>query len=161
MHNIEIDEDQFRFISVDKSKFLSFEKEHQSKISISSKINKTENIIFYCDDDITNEDMKIAVNWVIDNSFEIIEKSIFSFYDIYQECQSLVIECLIDEHPDDIVPDIKSEFDLLMLCDLRVITISEVSVQGVPSFNFHFEANWDEEHGANAEFVGLKLEYSS
>jgi hypothetical protein len=71
--------------------------------------------------------------------------------------RELVIESLIDEDPDDVVPAIKSPEDLVPLCGLVTVHIGGMSAVGEPIFGIELGCNWETEHGAGVQFEGLRV----
>lgn len=72
------------------------------------------------------EDFKRAVDWVIKHDAQIRDALFVSFVDHYNEMREQVIECLVDEDPDDIVPEVRSPNELLRLCGLIALHVNSV-----------------------------------
>jgi hypothetical protein len=105
-------------------------------------------------------DLKIfqsAIAWVIEHHAEIKPKLFASLMDQYWEMRDLVIECLIDEDPEDVVPEIETPKDLAPLCGLVALHIGGMSDAGEPIFGIELGCNWDMEHGAGVQFEGLRV----
>ncbi len=97
------------------------------------------------------------MNWVEANALDILDKSLESFIEQYWDMRDLVIESLIDEKPDDVVPLISSYKDLIRLCGIVAVHIKGSGSIDAPRFGVEFGCNWEEEHGAGTNFKGLKL----
>jgi hypothetical protein len=98
-----------------------------------------------------------AVQWVIDHDAAIRSKLFPALVDQYWEMRDLVIECLIDENPDDVVPAIDQPEDLAPLCGLVTVHIGGMSAAGEPIFGIELGCNWEDEHGAGVQFEGLRV----
>jgi hypothetical protein len=98
-----------------------------------------------------------AIAWVIEHDAEIRPKLFAALVDQYWEMRDLVIECLIDEDPDAVVPKIDTPEDLAPLCGLVTFHISGMNITGEPIFGIELGCNWETEHGAGVRFEGLKV----
>jgi hypothetical protein len=98
-----------------------------------------------------------AITWVIEHDADLRPKLFAALVDQYWEMRDLVIECLIDEDPDVVVPKIVNPEDLAPLCGLVAIHIGRMNVLGEPIFGIELGCNWETEHGAGVRFEGLKV----
>jgi hypothetical protein len=98
-----------------------------------------------------------AIAWVIAHDAEIRPELFAALVDQYWEMRDLVIECLIDEDPDDVVPKIDTPEDLAPLCGLVTVHICGMNITGEPIFGIELGCNWETEHGAGVRFEGLKV----
>lgn len=71
--------------------------------------------------------------------------------------RDIVIECLMDEDPDEVVPEIKEAEELASLCGLVALHVGGISNSGEPRFGIALGCSWEEEHGAGVRFIGLKV----
>ncbi|MBD2461421.1 hypothetical protein H6G89_10210 [Oscillatoria sp. FACHB-1407] len=100
---------------------------------------------------------RAAVSWVIENAAEIRKLLFPALVEQYWEMRDLVIECLMDENPDDVVPEIEEPEELAKLCRLVAVHIGGQTTDGLPRFGIELGCNWEEEHGAGVRFVGLRV----
>jgi hypothetical protein len=98
-----------------------------------------------------------AVTWVIEHDAQIRPLLFAALVDQYWEMRDLVIESLIDENPDDVVPAIDHPEDLATLCGLVAVHISGLNTAGEPIFGIELGCNWETEHGAGVQFEGLQM----
>jgi hypothetical protein len=98
-----------------------------------------------------------AVQWVIDHDAAIRSKLFPALVDQYWEMRDLVVESLIDENPDDVVPAIDQPEDLATLCGLVTVHIGGMNPAGEPIFGVELGCNWETEHGAGVQFEGLRV----
>jgi len=98
-----------------------------------------------------------AIAWVINHNSDIRPLMLAALVDQYWEMRDLVIDCLIDEDPDDVVPKIQGPEDLAPLCGLVALHIGGVNGLGEPRFGIELGCNWEVEHGAGVQFEGLKV----
>ncbi len=98
-----------------------------------------------------------AIAWVIEHDADIRPKLFAALVDQYWEMRDLVIECLIDEDPDVVVPKIDSPEDLAPLCGLVTVHIGGMNFAGEPIFGIELGCNWETEHGAGVRFEGLRV----
>jgi hypothetical protein len=98
-----------------------------------------------------------AIAWVIEHNADIRPKLFAALVDQYWEMRDLVIECLIDEDPDVVVPKIGTPEDLAPLCGLVAVHIGSINIDGEPIFGIELGCNWETEHGAGVRFEGLRV----
>jgi hypothetical protein len=98
-----------------------------------------------------------AIIWVIEHDADIRPKLFAALVEQYWEMRDLVIECLIDEDPDNVVPEIENPEDLAPLCGLVALHIGSLNSAGEPIFGIELGCNWENEHGAGVQFEGLKV----
>jgi hypothetical protein len=98
-----------------------------------------------------------AITWVIEHDAEIRPQLFAALVDQYWEMRDLVIESLIDENPDDVVPKINNPEDLARLCGLVAVHIGGLNTAGEPIFGIELGCNWETEHGAGVQFEGLMM----
>jgi len=125
--------------------------------SISSPETSDGKIHFCCDKDLSTEEFFDVVNWIEKNALDVLNKSLESFVEQYWYMRDLVIESLIVEKPDDIVPRISTYKDLMELCGIAAVHIKGNSSMVAPRFGIEFGCNWEDEHGAGTNFKGLNL----
>lgn len=109
------------------------------------------------DKDMAPEDFRAVVKWVIEHDSQIRSILFPALVEQYWEMRDLVIECLTDEDPDEVVPEIKNPEELASLCGLVALHVGGVSDEGEPRFGIELGCNWEEEHGAGVRFLGLKV----
>ena len=109
------------------------------------------------DKSLDPEVFRAVVKWVIANAAEIRTLLFPALVEQYWEMRDFVIECLIDEDPDDVVPAIEKPEELAKLCGLIAIHIGGQTTDGLPRFGIEIGCNWEEEHGAGVRFVGLRV----
>jgi hypothetical protein len=95
--------------------------------------------------------------WVSDHSHQIIGLALSALLDQYWENRQYVLECLIDEDPNEVVPIITGPDDLKSLCDIVAVHIKEPGELGTHRFGIEFDCNWEEEHGAGVRFENLNV----
>lgn len=98
-----------------------------------------------------------AILWVIEHDAEIRSKLFASLVNQYWEMRDVAIECLMDEDPDKILPEIKNPEDLAPLCRLLALHIGGMNDAGEPFFGIELNCNWEDEHGAGVQFEGLRV----
>lgn len=103
------------------------------------------------------DEFRAVVKWVIEHDSQIRSRLFPALVEQYWEMRDLVIECLIDEDPDEVVPEIKESEELASLCGLVALHVGGMSADGEPRFGIELGCNWEEEHGAGVRFVGLKV----
>ncbi len=98
-----------------------------------------------------------AITWVIEHDAQIRPLLFAALVEQYWEMRDLVIESLIDENPDDVVPAIDHPEDLATLCGLVAVHIGGLNPAGEPIFGIELGCNWETEHGAGVQFEGLQV----
>lgn len=73
----------------------------------------------------------------------------------YWENREYLLESLIDEDPDDVVPEIQGNDDLRDLCGIVGIHIKKPGKDGSHRFGIEFGCTWEDEHGAGVRFENL------
>ena len=109
------------------------------------------------DKELNPVEFQTVVEWVIKHNVQIRALLFPSLVEQYWEMRELVIECLIDEDPNEVVPEIQEPEDLSSLCGLVAVHIGGMSADGEPRFGIELGCNWEEEHGAGVRFLGLKV----
>jgi hypothetical protein len=102
-------------------------------------------------------EFRAVVKWVIEHDSKIRALLFPALVDQYWEMRDLVIDCLVDEDPDKVVPAIKEPEDLAKLCGLVNLHVGGMSAKGEPRFGIELGCNWEDEHGAGVRFLGLKV----
>lgn len=125
--------------------------------AVSTEGLSTGSVHFICDKCIDDKIFLDIVNWIDERASVILDKALSSFMDDYNEMRPLVIECLVDEDPDDVVPKINSYKELLNLCGIAGVYIRSNLVTNIPEFGIEFGCNWEDSHGAGAAFKGIEL----
>ena len=97
------------------------------------------------------------IAWVIEHDVQIRLSLFPALVDQYWEMRDLVIDCLIDEDPEEVVPEIKEPEELAALCGLVALHVGGMSDNGKPRFGIELSCNWEEEHGAGVRFVGQRV----
>ena len=103
------------------------------------------------------EEFRAIVQWVIEHDSQIRALLFPALVEQYWEMRDLVIEGLIDENPDDVVPAIKEPEELASLCGLVALHVGGMTANGEPRFGLELGCNWEEEHGAGVRFIGLRV----
>ncbi len=114
-------------------------------------------IHFCCDKDLDTQIFLSVVDWVEENGRELLDLSLESFVEQYWEMRDLVIESLIDEDSDKVVPKISSFEELKKLCGIVAVHVKGSGTKNEPRFGIEFGCNWEEEHGAGVSFNGMKI----
>lgn len=112
---------------------------------------------FCCDKDMTSESFIETVEWVDKNASLLLDVCLESFVDQYWKMRDLVIESLIDERAENVVPEISSYKELENLVGIIAVHVKDKSETGQYRFGIEFGCTWEDEHGAGAGFEGLKL----
>jgi len=100
---------------------------------------------------------RAAVSWVIEHAAEIRPRLFGALVDQYWEMRDFVIESLIDEDPNEVVPEIQAPDDLSRLCGLVALHIGGMKSADEPHFGIELGCNWETEHGAGVRFEGLRV----
>ena len=114
-------------------------------------------IHFCCDKDMAPEQFLEVAEWVARNGTEILNAALASLVDQYWEMRDDVIDCLIDEDPDDVVPEIDGPDDLRRLCGIVAVHVKPYGGCKAPRFGIEFGCTWEDEHGAGVRFEALKV----
>lgn len=109
------------------------------------------------DKELDSDGFRSVVTWVIQHDSQIRAILFPALVEQYWVMRDLVIECLIDEDPDEVVPEIKDPEELASLCGLVALHVGGMSAKGEPRFGIELGCNWEEEHGAGVRFLGLKV----
>lgn len=112
---------------------------------------------FCCDKDMENEQFFKTSKWVAENGARLLELALESFVDIYWEMRELVIESLVDESPEEVVPEIDGFEGLRPLCGIVAVHVKPNDENNPPSFGLELGCTWEDEHGAGVRFEGLKV----
>ncbi len=119
---------------------------------------KSDGLIHFCGDkDLQTELFLEITDWIDINAGEILDGCLKSFVEQYWEMRDLVIDTLIDEDPDVVVPRITSHHDLRNLCGIVAVHVKGSGTKDAPRFGIEFGCNWEEEHGAGVSFNGLNV----
>ena len=100
---------------------------------------------------------RAVVSWVIEHDAEVRALLFPELVEQYQEMRDIVIESLIDEDPDEVVPEIERPEDLAPLCGLVALHVRGMGEDGKPDFGIELGCNWENEHGAGVRFHGLEV----
>lgn len=109
------------------------------------------------DKELNPDEFRTVVKWVIEHDSAIRSLLFPALVEQYLEMRDMVIDCLIDEDPDVVVPAIKQPEDLASLCGLVALHVKGLSANGAPRFGIELGCNWEDEHGAGVRFLGLKI----
>jgi hypothetical protein len=109
------------------------------------------------DKDLAAKEFRAVISWVIEHDAEIRSLLFPALVEQYWEMRDLVIECLVDEDPNEVVPEIEEPEELASLCGSVALHVGGMSKTGEPRFGIELGCNWEEEHGAGVRFVGLKV----
>ncbi|GIU52337.1 hypothetical protein TUM4438_44780 [Shewanella sairae] len=150
-------DDFFKYTSKKVAGFAGLQIRNGAYGSISSPEKSDGTTHFCCDKDLSTEEFLNVVSWIEKNALDVLNKSLESFVEQYWYMRDLVIESLIDEKPDDVVPQISTYKDLSRLCGIVAVHIKGSGTMDIPRFGIEFGCNWEEEHGAGANFKGLDL----
>lgn len=112
----------------------------------------------YSADKEMDKDIFLAESkWVSDHAAEILDLALAAMVDQYWENREYVLECLVDEDPNVVVPEISGPRDLKKLCGIVAVHIKEPDSSGSHRFGIEFGCNWEDEHGAGVRFENLKV----
>ncbi|MFC3193209.1 DUF6985 domain-containing protein [Marinicella sediminis] len=125
--------------------------------ALSSKAPSDGTVVFCADKGLDCSIFLAESKWVSDHSCEIIQFALEAMVDQYWENRENVLECLIDENSDEVVPEITIPSDLKSLCGIVSIHIKEPGELGKHRFGIEFGCNWEDEHGAGVRFENLKV----
>jgi hypothetical protein len=103
------------------------------------------------------EEFRAVISWVIEHDAQCRSVLFPALVEQYWVMRDLVIESLIDEDPEEVVPEIKNPEELASLCGLVALHVGGLNSNGEPRFGIELGCNWEEEHGAGVRFVGLKV----
>jgi len=109
------------------------------------------------DKEIDPDDFRAVVHWVIEHDSQIRVLLFPALVEQYWMMRDLVIDCLIDEDPDEVVPAIEEPEDLASLCGLVALHVGGMSANGEPRYGIELGCNWEPEHGAGVRFLGLRV----
>lgn len=109
------------------------------------------------DKELDPKEFLAVVKWVIEHDSQIRSLLFPALVEQYWEMRDFVIECLVDEDPDKVVPDIEKSEELAALCGLIALHVGGMNAKGEPYFGIELGCNWEEEHGAGVRFLGLKV----
>jgi hypothetical protein len=125
--------------------------------SISSPEPSDGRIKVLCQHDVSTELLVATANWIKKHSEEIIGVALKSLLPKYAELRPLVLESLVSENGDDILPDVTEYMGLKPICGVVAIYVNDKTDGGEFSIGIEFGCNWDEEHGAGCLLEGLKV----
>ncbi|GHA52708.1 DUF6985 domain-containing protein [Photobacterium aphoticum] len=164
MYNVEkcqypeiVTDDFFKYTSKRVSGFAGLQIRDGACGGRSSSKKSDGTVHFCCDKDLETEVFFDVIKWVEQNAQDILDLSLASFEEVYWEMRDLIIESLIDEHPDDVVPSISGYKDLKALCGVVAVHIKGSGTTTKPRFGIEFGCNWEDEHGAGVSFNGLDI----
>jgi len=109
------------------------------------------------DKELSPDEFQTVVKWVITHDDQIRDLLFPALVEQYWEMRELVMECLDDKDPNEVVPEISKPEDLLPLCGLVALHVGGMSSDGEPRFGIELGCNWEEEHGAGVRFLGLRV----
>ncbi|WP_417534866.1 DUF6985 domain-containing protein [Marinobacterium stanieri] len=107
------------------------------------------------DKDMGTETFLTESKWVSDHAVEILDAALSAMVDQYWENREYVLECLVDEDPNEVVPEISAPQDLKILCGIVAVHINTPDDSGNHRFGIEFGCNWEDEHGAGVRFKNL------
>lgn len=113
--------------------------------------------VFCANKDLPTDQFLKVADWVTENCHLIINLALESFVDQYWEMREIVINTLIDEKPEDVVPEISSHKDLKTLCGIVAVHVAGMDENGKPQYGLEFGCNWEDEHGAGVRFLGKEV----
>ena len=111
-----------------------------------------------CDTSLPIEDFRRAIEWIVGRD-EMIRDALFaSLVDHYKEGREIELDCLEDEDPNVVLPEIQNSLELLPLCGLVAVHINAIMESGDPLFGIELGCNWETDRGAGARFLGLVVD---
>ena len=147
----------FKYTSKKVGGFAGLQIRNGAYGAVSAPEESDGSVHFCCDKDIQTKVFLDAVDWIEKNALELLHLSLESFVEQYWEMRDLVIDSLIEENPDDVVPHISNYKDLKNLSGIVAVHIKACGSKTVPHFGIEFGCNWEDEHGAGTSFKGLNL----
>jgi Domain of unknown function (DUF6985) len=150
------DED-FKYTSIQVPGFVGLQVVNGPYGAKSSEHPSDGTVHFCCDKEMQTEEFLEIADWVKNRGDEILDAALASFVEQYWEMRDLVLECLEDEEPDDVVPEISDYKDLVILCGIVGVHVKPYLADKVPRFGLEFGCNWEDEHGAGARFEGVRV----
>lgn len=150
-------DDYFKYTSVTVDGFKGLQIRNGAYGAVSSESLSDGTVHFCCDKSLKDEDFINASKWVAENGTELLKVALESFVEQYWEMRDLVIESLINEDPDEVVPEISSSADLKALCGIVAVHVKHSGDNSSPRFGIEFGCSWEEEHGAGVSFNGLEI----
>jgi hypothetical protein len=152
-----IDDDYHHLSSIRLPAFAGMQIANGSYGSVSEAGASTGDTHAAADKSLDPKVFQAAIAWVIEHDTDLRSKLFAALVAQYWEMRDLVIECLIDEDPDLVVPKIKNPEDLAPLCGLVALHIGGINAKGEAIFGIELGCNWETEHGAGVQFEGLKV----
>ncbi len=150
-------DDFFKYTTKKVTEFSGLQVRNGPYGAVSSNEISAGLVHFCCDKDLQTELFLEISNWIEENAKELLNLSLKSFIEQYWEMRDLVIESLIDEDPDEVVPEITTHEDLKNLCGIIAVHIKGSGTKSSPRFGIEFGCTWEDEHGAGASFNGLEI----
>lgn len=112
---------------------------------------------YSADKEMDKDSFLLESKWVNENAEQILDLALAAMVGQYWENRENVLECLIDEDPNVVVPEIKHHTDLLKLCGIVAIHIKDPGKDGSHRFGIEFGCTWEDEHGAGVRFENLRV----
>ena len=150
-------DEYFKYTSKKVEGFAGLQIRNGTYGAVSSPEASDGEVHFCCDRDLDTQVFLSIVNWIEEYGEELLDLSLESFVEQFWEMRDLVIESLIDEDPDEVVPKISSFKDLKKLCGIVAVHVKGSGTDVEPRFGIEFGCSWEDEHGAGASFNGLKI----
>lgn len=152
-----VDDEYFHLSTIQLSAFAGMQITQGPYGAVSDPGRSTGETHACADKDVDPDEFKAIVSWVIEHDAEIRSLMFPALVEQYWEMRDLVIESLVEERPEDVVPEIANPDELAPLCGLVAVHIGGKDSKGEPRFGIELGCNWEQEHGAGVRFVGLKV----
>ncbi|UPT77697.1 hypothetical protein MN086_00805 [Sulfurovum sp. XGS-02] len=150
-------DEYFIYTSIKSSGFAGLNVRNGPYGALSSNEPSDGTVDYSADKDMDKDTFLSESKWISDHADEILNLALAAMVDQYWENREYVLECLIDENPDDVVPEISGPQDLKNLCGIVAIHIKDPDKSENHRFGIEFGCNWEEEHGAGVRFENLKV----
>ncbi|MAT15068.1 MAG: hypothetical protein CMJ46_07335 [Planctomyces sp.] len=164
MHNVTapdfpnyVDDDHFHLSTIHLPAFAGMQIRNGPYGAISSKGASSGATHAVAPKSLSIDEYRSIVEWVIEHDSEIRALLFPALVEEYFEMRELVLDCLIDEDPDEVVPEITEPEELSALCGLVSLHVGGRSDSGEPRFGIELGRNWEDEHGAGVRFLGMQV----
>lgn len=150
-------DEYFVYTSIKSDGFAGLNVRNGPYGALSSSERSDGTVHYSGDKDMDKETFLAESKWVSEHADEVLNLALAAMVDQYWENREYVLECLIDEDPNELVPEISVPQDLKNLCGIVAVHIKAPDESGNHRFGVEFGCNWEDEHGAGVRFENLKV----